>query len=348
MSAQRFTVSPDSGMESGLKITPGATELNVRLKQKFDPIEDFIYQEGDRFTMDKLEQFLEGKYRHSFNGFIESNLYRLSETKAKQHLTMLEHLKNYAGEVQFKDVNQDFIEGFKAYMKSKLKFMESTVYGYLKYLKYHTNRAFKRKYLDNDPFDDYKLKIVRYETVKYLEQSELDLITNYDLSRNKSLERVRDFFLFCCYTGMSYQDAAAFTNDDIVKVQGEFMIKNSRKKTEEPFRIVLFPKAVEILKKYNYSLPVISHDKTNKYIKEVAILAGVEKNITAHMARHTCAVMLLNNGVSMEIVSQWLGHSSTRITEQVYGRFTDSTIIREAKEAMKKLNKGGAVNTPNV
>ena len=85
-----------------------------------------------------------------------------------------------------------------------------------------------------------------------------------------------------------------------------------------------------------YTLPVISHDKTNKYIKEVAFLAGVEKNITAHMARHTCAVMLLNNWVSMEIVSQWLGHSSTMITEQVYGKFTDKTIIDQAKEAMKK------------
>ena len=84
-----------------------------------------------------------------------------------------------------------------------------------------------------------------------------------------------------------------------------------------------------------YTLPVISHDKTNKYIKELAFLAGVEKNITAHMARHTCAVMLLNNGVSMEIVSQWLGQSSTRIIEHVYGKFTDSTIIEQAITAMK-------------
>lgn len=217
--------------------------------------------------------------------------------------------------------------------------MESTAYGYLKYLKSHTIRAFKKGYLKEDPFLDFKLKVVRYETVKYLEQSELDLIENYDLSRNKSLERVRDFFIFCCYTGLSYQDAAAFTKNDIVEVQGELMIKKSRIKTEEPFRIVLFPQAVEILKKYNYILPVISHDKTNKYIKEVAFLAGVEKNITAHMARHTCAVMYLNNGMSMEIVSQWLGHSSTRITEQVYGKFTDSTIIQQAKTAMKNINK---------
>ncbi len=98
---------------------PRARELNIRLRQKFDPIEDFIYQEGDRFTIEKLKQLLESKYRHSFNGFIESNLYRLSETKAKQHLTMVEHLRNYAGEIQFKDVNQDFIEGFEAYLRGK-------------------------------------------------------------------------------------------------------------------------------------------------------------------------------------------------------------------------------------
>ncbi len=93
---------------------------------------------------------------------------------------------------------------------------------------------------------------------------------------------MRDLFIFCFYTGLSYQDATAFTKDDIVELQGELMIKKTRKKTEEPFRIVLFLKAVKILKKYNYSLPVISHDKTNKYIKDVASLAGVEKNITAH------------------------------------------------------------------
>jgi len=318
---------------------PRARELNTRLNGKMKPIEDFIYNEGDLFTFEKLEQFLDGKYRHSLNGFIKSNLENLSDTKRRQHLTMLDHLTTHAGEVQFRDVNQDFIEGFDRYLRNTMKFMESTAYGYLKYLKSHTNRAFKKGYLKEDPFLDFKLKVVRYETVKYLEQSELDLIENYDLSRHKSLERVRDFFIFCCYTGLSYQDAAAFTKDDIVEVHGQLMIKKARIKTEEPFRIVLFPQAVEILKKYNYTLPVISHDKTNKYIKEVAFLAGVEKNITAHMARHTCAVMLLNNGVSMEIVSQWLGHSSTRITEQVYGKFTDSTIIELALTAMKNINK---------
>jgi len=326
------------GQWNGAKVEnhPRARELNTRLKNKLDPVEDFIYNEGDSFTFDKLNQFLEGKYSHSLNGFIKNNLQNLSSTKQGQHLTMLEHLTGYAGEIQFKDVNQDLIEGFDRYLKNDKKFMESTSYGYLKYLKSHTTRAFKKGYLKADPFLDFKLKVVRYETVKYLEQSELDLIENYDLSRNKSLERVRDFFLFCCYTGLAYQDAAAFTKNDIVEVQGELMIKKTRIKTDEPFRIVLFPEAVKILKKYGYSLPVISHDKTNKYIKEVAFLAGVEKNITAHMARHTCAVMLLNNGVSMEIVSQWLGHSSTRITEQVYGKFTDKTIIDQAKEAMKK------------
>ena len=80
-------------------------------------MQKFIDEEGENFTLDKLEQFLKGNYQYSLNGFIKFNLQNLSDTKQRQHLTMLEHLTKYAGEVQFKDVNQDFIEGFDRYLK---------------------------------------------------------------------------------------------------------------------------------------------------------------------------------------------------------------------------------------
>ena len=331
-------ISPKHWKNNRVTGHPRSTQLNIKIRQKFEPVEDFIYKEDEKFTLKRLDEFISGKYRHSLSGFIESNSSNLSESKRKQHGTMLGHLTDYAGEVLFKDVDLEFIEGFDRYLRATKGFMDSTVYGYHKYLKLHLKKASKQKYLRDNPYDDFPLKVIKYETVRYLEPSELALIENYDLSRNQRLEKVRDFFVFCCYTGLSFQDATAL-QDDIVEVQGELMIKKPRIKTGEPFRIVLFPQAIKILKKYNNVLPVISHDKTNVYIKEVAFLAGVEKNITAHMARHTCAVLLLNNGVDLEIVSQWLGHSSPRITWAVYARVLDGTIIKQAKAAIKNINK---------
>lgn len=111
----------------------------------------------------------------------------------------------------------------------------------------------------------------------------------------------------------------------------------SRNKTDKPFTIPLFPPAMEILNKYNGKLPVISNAKYNKYLKEVAAKAKLNKPISTHWARHTGATLMLNNGVDMRVVAKICGHSSAKITEKVYAKLLDETVVDAIQKIKKKI-----------
>ena len=104
-----------------------------------------------------------------------------------------------------------------------------------------------------------------------------------------------------------------------------------RNKTQVPFIIPLVPNAMSILNKYSGVLPIISNVKYNEYLKVVAQTSGIDKPLSSHWARHTGATLLLNMGVSMNIISKICGHSSTKITEQVYAKMLDETVIDAIK-----------------
>lgn len=141
------------------------------------------------------------------------------------------------------------------------------------------------------------------------------------------LERVRDLFVFQTYTCMSYTDLARFDVNKITEIKGTKVYTDKRKKTKKTYTVPLLPTALDILYKYNKVLPVISNVKYNEYLKRVAKEAGVDKNISSHWARHTGATILLNKGVDMQIVSRVCGHSSIRITEQIYAKLLDETVV---------------------
>lgn len=143
------------------------------------------------------------------------------------------------------------------------------------------------------------------------------------------LVRARDLFLFQIYTCLSYTDLAAFDAKKIKVVDGRKVYVGLRGKTKQEFIFLLLKPAVEILEKYKGVLPIISNQKYNDYIKLVANMAGIEKPVSSHWARHTGATLLLNSGANMEIVAKVLGHSSTTITRQVYAKLLDDTVIKE-------------------
>jgi site-specific recombinase XerD len=110
------------------------------------------------------------------------------------------------------------------------------------------------------------------------------------------------------------------------------MYVGRRGKTRQEYTFLLLPQALAILDKYNYQLPIMSNQKYNEYIKVLAVMAGINKPVSSHWARHTGATMLLNSGVGMEVVSKVLGHSTTRITRQIYAKLLDDTIADEMEK----------------
>lgn len=141
------------------------------------------------------------------------------------------------------------------------------------------------------------------------------------------LERVRDLFVFQVYTCLSYSDLKIFDSSKIASMKEVNIYTGKRNKTGAAFTIPLLQPTMGILDKYKGFLPVISNVKYNEYLKVVAQAAGIDKPLSSHWARHTGATLLLNEGVPMQIVSKICGHSSTKITEQVYAKLLDETVV---------------------
>ena len=176
----------------------------------------------------------------------------------------------------------------------------------------------------------------------YLTMDELHTITDVEL--NESLMKVRDVFLCACYTGLSYTDIKKLNKTHIKKGDDNFMwIYINRNKTNTPSNIPLLPKAESLINKYmelcnsDVIFPVISNQKINKYLKQIATICDIHKNITFHSARHTFATTItLSNGMPIETVSKMLGHNSLKTT-QIYARVIESKVSADMQLLRQKF-----------
>src|SRR5690606_20174724 len=187
------------------------------------------------------------------------------------------------------------------------------------------------EWIDRDPFIRWKPTYEKRER-PFLTDNELSNIETYNFPIAR-LERVRDLFIFSCYTGISYIDVINLTSNNVLKgIDGNDWIFTSRQKTKSPVKVPLLKKAKELLIKYHDHpmtqitgtlFPVITNEKMNLYLKEIADACGIKKNLTFHMARHTFATTVtLSNGVPIETVSKLLGHSKIAST-QIYARVVE-------------------------
>jgi integrase len=146
------------------------------------------------------------------------------------------------------------------------------------------------------------------------------------------LAKVKDLFAFQTYTCLRYSDLARFNSNNITTINGIEVYKCVQKKTSKVATIPLLKPAMDILDKYRGFLPIISNVKYNEYLKIVAQASGINKPLSTHWARHTGATILLNEGVDMRIVSKICGHSSLKITEQVYAKLLDETVVKAIQD----------------
>ncbi|QCX39029.1 site-specific integrase [Aureibaculum algae] len=253
-----------------------------------------------------------------------------------------------ADDIYLKQLNYRFIIDFEQFLRNynpTTKRKTLTNNGVMKHLerfKKMINLAIKLEWLVKNPFSRFQLRFDKYDR-QYLSQRELELIEN-TYFKSERLERVKDIFIFSCYTGLSYIDVKQLTIHQIVKgIDANFWIYTKREKTNETVKIPILPKALVIVEKYKVIskeigsellLPLYSNQKTNSYLKEIAKACGIRKNISFHVARHTFATtVLLSNGVPIETVSKLLGHTKLSTT-QIYARVLEHKISEDIQNLM--------------
>ena len=245
-------------------------------------------------------------------------------TKNRERLA--EYLKTIGKtDIKVKDITPLFVENFQNYCLKTLK--NNTTNKQMKMLKKVLNFAVKERYIDVSPFQ----MVLREEKLNYdvLTKDEIDNLYGKKFT-DRRIEQIRDCFVFQCYTGLAYADMAQLTKDDI---QDDIITKR-RQKTDVAFVIPLLPTAKEILEKYEYQLPIISNQAYNRYLKLLGDYCELNKKLHSHLARHTFACLLLNNGVDMKTISRTLGHSSLQTTERIYAEMSNSTVVDNVRKAL--------------
>lgn len=301
---------------------------------------DLIFGKSSLDTF--LIQFFEEYAKHALE------IKNLNRGTYQQYITCLNALRQYLqGSTGKSDINirkpdLAFVEGFDAFLHQKGIGINTVGNKYHKKLKTVFISALKKGLIQISPYALFK---IRFETThrQYLTDQELIKIRKVEFHGNVSLEKVRDMFLFSCYTGLRFSDAIDLGMNQILVNDGYSSIYRPQNKTGETLSIPLIPEAVEIINQYdtperiitNKVFPKISNQKFNVFLKTIADLANLEKELTHHIARHTCATTLLNRGVSIDIVSKYLGHSSTKPT-RIYAKMQDETMKKEILRAFDK------------
>lgn len=253
-------------------------------------------------------------------------------------------LKN--GDIPVKDVSSGFVQDFEHFLRMNKQTANNTTVRYLRYLKNVIQYAIAHKWASEDPFIGKRFKRTVAER-DYLTEPELKAMMEVDLHEFPRLERVRDTFVFCCFTGLAFIDIHSLKRTDIyVDADGNEWIRKRREKTGEMSTIPLLDIPRRIMEKYSdhpkaiaddVVIPVFSNQRTNSYLKDIAAQAKIKKHLTSHIARHTFATMSLANHVPLESIQKMLGHSDIKTT-QIYAKMQDRTVYEDMEHMRRKFN----------
>ncbi len=260
-------------------------------------------------------------------------------------------------DIYLSQLDYKFVVDFEIYLrqrqpdKGQRPCTNNTVMKHIERLRKMINIALKNEWLIKDPFLRFERKIINKDR-QALEIDELERVKALNLGKDGH-RIVRDIFVFSCYTGLSFADMCLLSEEHLVNdIEGENWIEMIRHKTanfsEKKFFVLLLSEALELIKKYrNHPMaaytetifPLFSNQTTNRYLKIISKLAGLDKQLTFHIARHTFATTItLENGVPMESVSRMLGHTSIRTT-QIYSKVKKKKIGNDMKVLRERLKQ---------
>lgn len=314
--------------------------LNKGVNVTIDTILD-LYRNGENERTITLLQLFE-IHNTNVSKRVKQNLITsttLSKYKVtKDYVTQYINVELKKGDILVKEITPSFIDNLFVFL---LKFMSNnTAIQKMKQVKRVMRFAVDEGYIKVSPFK-ITLKKEKKE-VQPLTIKEVNTIRKKKIEIER-LSKIRDLFIFECYTGLAFTDLMSLNNSDFVTDEsGNKWIIKKRHKTNVVATIPLLPIALKILEKYNYQLPMLSNVKYNAYLKELGDICGIKKKLHSHLARHTWATILLNAGMDIVSVSKCLGHSNSKITESTYAKVLPEKLFDKVKHVDKMLKKEGA------
>ena len=257
----------------------------------------------------------------------------------RRHLADFIHDKYNLSDIPIREITPMFITDFELYLRTACKCGYNTAAKFLLFLKSIIIVARNNGILTKDPFANYKIQMKKVDR-GYLTEDEIKIILKKKMVSER-LEHVRDLFIFSCFTGLAYSDVANLREENIRKsFDGKLWIMTKRQKTNTDVNVPLLDIPKMILKKYKGKLPngkILPVISNHAYLKEIADICGIKKNLTFHLARHTFATTTtLAKGVPIETVSKMLGHTNIETT-QIYARITNSKIGNDMQGLDKKF-----------
>ena len=314
------------------------------------------YEDDADLTLDKIKSIYLGKdkprttFLEFFDKYLEDakSLIGLGKTKAtydkysatKKHFVKFLDLKYGRKDIQPKELTHIMVHEFDIYLRTVGGLKSNSATKTLKFFKTVVIFAQKSGVLSHDPFINHHFHLEHVDR-GFLTDDEIRRIMQKKFSTVR-LEQVRDVFIFSCFCGLAYIDVANLTEDNIVELDGKKWIMTKRQKTNIPSNILLLDIPLKIIDKYKGKtkngklLPILSNQKMNSYLKEIADVCGIKKTLTYHLARHTFATMTLSKGVPIESVSKMLGHTNIKTT-QIYARITNKKIEEDMTKLAEKL-----------
>ncbi len=252
----------------------------------------------------------------------------------------------HKNDIPLVEITPVFIRDFEFYLKTERKCAHNTTTKYIKNFQKIIRIALANGWMKVNPFSNIKFHLDEVD-MDFLTEQELNVLLNKELTIER-LQQVKDVYLFCCFTGLAFVDVKSLVYTDIEKKDGKLWIKKRRQKTKNWCNIPMLEPAVHIMNKYSSHplcqkngtvLPVLTNQKMNAYLKEIADVCGINKNLSTHTARHTFATTVtLANQISIEVVSKMLGHSSINMTKK-YARVVDDLINRDMTKIYGKYEK---------
>ena len=349
----------------------GTKQESRLLNRYLDLVKNSIYEAHDQLLREKVficsqsikARFLgEDNEQYSLLTLVDYHNTQMSESLTygtlKNYFTTQKYIKLFlvkkrkTQDVYLSQLTFRFLVDFEKFLRThtpadhQKKMENNTIMKHIQRLRKMVTLAYKMEWIDKDPFIKFKPTYIKNER-GFLSPNELQAIIEkqFDIDR---LTLVKDLFVFSCYTGLSYIDVMNLNEDNIaLGIDGERWIITNRQKTHNKVKIPILPIAEELITKYkghiktkntNTLFPTISNQKLNAYLKEIADVCNIKKNITFHIARHTFATTVtLSNGVPIETVSKLLGHTKIATT-QIYAKVIERKVSEDMRELKKRIS----------